>query len=204
LWREGEVIGARYSLRFPADLEAADYHVSIGVAGPDGQLLEGGLFTPFDVRLLHRDRSFDRPQPKIRVNARFDDPAITLIGADYPTQTLRAGDVLPLALYWQAGTTTDNLYTAFAHLETLNGQVIAQIDSQPQGGGMPTASWATGQVISDTYLLQIPPDTPPGAYRIVVGMYSPLDGTHLIDTRTGEGEVVLEPAVIVKERLIAD
>ena len=197
-WREGEVIGARYLLRFPVDLKPADYHVSLGVAGPDGQLLEGGLFTPFDVRLLHRDRSFDLPQPQHRVDARFDDPAITLIGADYPTQTLRAGEVLPLTLYWQAGTTTDNLYTVFAHLETLNGQVIAQIDAQPQGGGMPTVSWATGQVIADQYPLQLPPDTPPGAYRIVVGLYNPLDGTHLIDTRTGDGEVALDPAVIVK------
>jgi hypothetical protein len=197
-WREGEVIGARYLLRFPVDLEPADYHVSIGVAGPDGQLLEGGMFTPFDVRLLHRDRSFDLPQLQHRVDVRFDDPAITLIGADYPTQTLQAGDVLPVTLYWQAGTTTDNLYTAFAHLETLNGHVIAQLDAQPQGGGMPTAAWATGQVITDTYPLQIPPDTPPGAYRVVVGMYNPLDGTPLIDTRTGDGEVVLDPAIIVK------
>jgi hypothetical protein len=200
LWREGEVIGARYVLRFPPDLKAADYHVSIGVqrAGPDGQLLEGGMFTPFDVRLLHRDRSFDLPQPQHRADVQFNDPAITLIGADYPTQTLHAGDELPLTLYWQAGTTTNNLYTVFAHLETLNGHVIAQIDSQPQGGGMPTASWATGQVIADAYPLQIPPDTPPGAYRIVVGMYDPLDGAHLIDTRTGEGQVVLEPAIVVK------
>jgi 4-amino-4-deoxy-L-arabinose transferase-like glycosyltransferase len=197
-WREGEVIGGRYLLRFPVDLKPADYRVSIGVAGLDGQLLEGGMFLPFDVRLLHRNRLFDLPQPQQRANARFDDPAITLIGADYPTQTVRAGDVLPLTLYWQAGTTTDNLYTVFAHLETLNGSVISQIDAQPQGGGMPTASWATGQIIADQYPLPIPPDTPPGAYRIVVGMYNSLDGTHLIDTRTGDGEVVLETPVIVE------
>jgi len=197
-WREGEVIGARYQLRFPVDLRPADYHVSIGVAGPDGQLLDGSMFTPFDVRLLQRERSFDAPQPQYPISARFDDPAVTLLGADYPTQTLRAGDVLPLTLYWKAGTTTDNLYTVFAHLETLNGSVISQTDSQPQGGGMPTASWATGQIISDQYPLQIPADTPPGAYRIVVGIYNPLDGTHLIDTRTGDDAVALEPAVIVK------
>jgi hypothetical protein len=29
-------------------------------------------------------------------------------------------------------------------------------------------------------------------------MYNPFDGRHLIDTRTGEGEVVLETPVIVK------
>jgi 4-amino-4-deoxy-L-arabinose transferase-like glycosyltransferase len=198
LWREGEVISAHYLLRFPVDLKAADYHVLVGVADPDGNLLEGGMFTPFDVRLLHRDRSFDVPQPHHPVDVQFDDPAITLIGADYPTRTLRPGDILPLNLYWQAGSTTDDLYTVFALVETLNGQTIAQIDSQPQGGGMPTASWATGQVITDTYPLQIPLDTPPGAYRVVVGMYNSLDGTHLIDTRTGEGQVVLDPAIVVK------
>ncbi len=198
LWREGEIIGARYALRFPTELPPADYHVSLGVTDSSGDLLDGGLFTPFDVRLLHRDRSFDRPAPQHPLSVTFDDPAITLVGADFPTQTLHAGDPLPLTLYWQAGTTTSDLYTVFAHLETLDGTVIAQIDSQPQGGGMPTPSWATGQSIVDPYPLVIPPDTPPGAYQIVVGMYNPLDGTHLLDTRTGKGEVALSPAIIVK------
>jgi 4-amino-4-deoxy-L-arabinose transferase-like glycosyltransferase len=198
LWREGEIIGARYVLRYPSDLKPADYHVSIGVVGRDGQLLEGGMFTPFDVRLLNRERSFDQPQPQHALDVTFDDSAITLMGADFPTQTLQVGDALPVTLYWRAGTTTSSLYTVFTHLETLDGQVIAQKDSSPQGGGMPTASWATGQTIVDAYPLVIPPNTPPGAYQLVVGMYNPLDGTHLIDTRTGKGEVVLEPAIVVK------
>jgi 4-amino-4-deoxy-L-arabinose transferase-like glycosyltransferase len=197
-WREEEVIGSRYALRFPPELKPGDYHVSIGVAGPDDQLLDGGMFTPFDVRLIPRVRSFDRPQPQRAFDVTFDDPAIKLIGADFPTQTLQAGDTIPLTLYWQAQGTTRNLYTVFTHLETLDGQVITQTDAQPQGGGMPTASWADGQSIVDPYPLVIPPDTPPGAYRIVVGMYNPLDGAHLIDTRTGKGEVVLEPAIVVK------
>ena len=103
-----------------------------------------------------------------------------------------------MTLYWRAATTTDNLYTVFVRLEALDGQALTQIDSAPQGGGMPTASWATGQIIEDVYPLTIPPDTPPGAYRVVVGLYDPLDGTHLIDTATGEGQVGLEPPVIVK------
>ncbi|HEY4723576.1 MAG TPA: hypothetical protein VII92_17105, partial [Anaerolineae bacterium] len=60
-WRTGEVVGARYTLRFPVELKPADYHVSIGVNGPDGKVIDGDLFTPFDVRLLYRDRSFDLP-----------------------------------------------------------------------------------------------------------------------------------------------
>jgi hypothetical protein len=196
-WRLGEVIGAHYALRFPVELTAADYQVLIGVTAPDGSLLDGGMFKPFDVRLLHRDRSFERPVAPA-LNVTFSDPAVELIGAQFPTTTLHAGDPLPVKLYWQAGTTTDELYTVFVHLESLDGQVLAQIDSQPQGSAMPTAAWATGQIIPDDYPLTIPPNTPPGAYQIVVGLYNPLDGVHLIDTTTGGGQVALDPPIIVR------
>lgn len=196
LWREGEVIGARYTLRFPPDLTKADYHLALGVTAPDGTLLDGGLFTPFDVRLLYRERSFTLPiSPTL--NVQFSDPAITLIAAQRPLGIQPPGAPLPVTVYWRAATTTDELYTIFVHLEALDGTVIAQLDSQPQGGGMPTAAWATGQIIEDTYPLTIPANTPPGAYRVTIGLYNPLDGTHLIDTATGEDQVVLDPPVIV-------
>jgi len=197
LWRAGEVIGARYTLRFPVEMTKADYQVFLGVIAPDGSLLPGGLFKPFDVRLLERERSFTLPVSPT-LNVVFDDPAITLIGAQFPAANQRPGSPLPVTLYWRAGTTTVELYTVFVRLEALNGQVITQIDSAPQGGGMPTAAWATGQIIEDVYPLTIPADTPPGAYRVVVGLYNPLDGTHLIDTATGEGKVALEPPIVAK------
>jgi 4-amino-4-deoxy-L-arabinose transferase-like glycosyltransferase len=196
-WRRNDIISARYTLRFPVALTKADYQVWLGVTAPDGVVLGDGLFRPFDVRLLERDRSFTLPITPT-LNITFSDPAITLIGAQFPPGTQRPGSPLPVTLYWRAATTTDHLYTVFVRLEALNGQPLTQIDSAPQGGGMPTASWATGQIIEDVYPLTIPPDTPPGAYRVVVGLYDPLDGAHLIDTATGEDQVDLMSPVIVK------
>lgn len=196
-WRKNDIISARYTLRFPVALTKADYQVWLGVTAPDGSVLGDGLFKPFDVRLLERDRSFTLPiTPTLDIT--FSDPAITLVGAQFPPGTQRPGSPLPVTLYWRAATTTDHLYTVFVRLEALNGQPLTQIDSAPQGGGMPTASWATGQIIEDVYPLTIPPDTPPGAYRVVVGLYDPLDGAHLIDTATGEDQVDLMSPVIVK------
>jgi hypothetical protein len=196
-WRKGDVISARYALRFPVELTKADYQVFLGVTAPDGSLLADELFKPFDVRLLERERSFTLPVSPT-LNVTFSDPAIHLIGAQFPPGIQRPGSPLPVTLYWRAGTTTDDLYTVFVRLESFNGQVLTQIDSAPQGGGMPTTSWVTNQIIEDVYPLTIPPDTPPGAYRVVVGLYNPLDGAHLIDTATGEGQVSLEPPVIVR------
>ena len=76
--------------------------------------------------------------------------------------------------------------------------MIAQLDSAPQGGGMLTTWWSPGQIVPDTYPLTIPANTPPGAYRIVVGLYNPIDGIHLIDLATGAGRVVLNPPIIVR------
>lgn len=197
MWRAGEIISARYALRFPVELTKADYQVFLGVTAPDGSLLSDELFKPFDVRLLERERSFSPPITPT-LNVTFSDPAIRLIGAQFPPGVQRPGSPLPITLYWQAGTTTDRLYTVVVRLESLDGQSITKIDSAPQGGGMPTASWATNQIIEDVYPLTIPPDTSPGAYRVVVGLYDPLDGAHLIDTATGEGKVELEPPVIVR------
>ena len=196
-WRKNDIIEARYALRFPVDLTKADYQVWLGVTAPDGTLLDDGLFKPFDVRLLEQERSFTLPiTPTLQIT--FSDPAITLIDAQFPPGIQRPGAPLPVTLYWRAATTTNNLYTVFVRLEALDGQALAQKDSAPQGGGMPTASWATGQIIEDVYPLTIPPDTLPGAYRVVVGLYNPLDGTHLIDTATGKDQVGLEPPVIVR------
>ncbi|HET7376913.1 MAG TPA: hypothetical protein VFK30_09410, partial [Anaerolineae bacterium] len=198
-WRNGEVIGTRTTLRIPVELPAGDYHISVGVADINNNLIAGGLFTPFDVRLLRRERSFDLFQLQVPLSVTFSDPAITLIGSDYSTTpTVKAGDQLPVTLYWQATASTDTLYKVFVHFETLDGRVIAQIDSDPQGGGMPTASWAVNQFIPDAYPLTIPAGTPPGAYQIVVGMYNPLDGTPLIDQSTGLDHVVLNPPIIIK------
>ena len=77
---------------------------------------------------------------------------------------------------------------------------LPETPSQPMIGTLvaSTTAWATGQFIPDAYPVTIPADTPPGAYRLVVGLYDPQDGTHLIDARTGAGEVVLDQPVVVK------
>ena len=59
------------------------------------------------------------------------------------------------------------------------GPVWAQHDSEPLEGGWPTTQWFVDYLIADSHTLDIPAETPPGAYQIEVGMYDTLTHARL-------------------------
>jgi hypothetical protein len=88
--------------------------------------------------------------------------------------------LLDLTLYWQALALMDEDYTVFTHLTGAEGRVWAQHDGQPQAGSFPTREWFPRDVIVDEHRLQFPSDgTPPGPYRLEVGMYLLASNTRL-------------------------
>jgi hypothetical protein len=62
-------------------------------------------------------------------------------------------------------------YTVFTHLLNADEQVQAQMDSEPQGGGLPTDRWTVGQIVQDNYALTVAADAEPGPHAVEVGMY---------------------------------
>jgi hypothetical protein len=97
--------------------------------------------------------------------------AIELWGAQYPTATLRAGDLLTTALYWRASRTPDRDYTVTLQLWDSEGRVVRQADQYPGAGFRPTSGWSAGDIVRDNYALALPTDLPDGIYRLVVGIY---------------------------------
>jgi hypothetical protein len=95
---------------------------------------------------------------------------IDLIGYSIDRRAAGPNDTLYLTLYWRAKSAMSIDYTVFTHVLQLPETKRAQQDKPLSP---PTSSWATGQVISDTYDLTINPDTPAGVYEIEVGVYEP-------------------------------
>jgi hypothetical protein len=67
-------------------------------------------------------------------------------------------------------------YKVFVQLWDVGFQVRAQGDDKaPLRGSAPTLlwfpRWRRGTRIVDTYVLDVPPDLPPGQYPLVAGMY---------------------------------
>lgn len=76
---------------------------------------------------------------------------------------------LRLTLAWQALAPIDIDYTVFIHLLGENGPPVAQSDRPP--GGYPTSNWQPSEIVVDTFVVELPPDLPPGTYTLQTGMY---------------------------------
>jgi hypothetical protein len=96
---------------------------------------------------------------------------VRLLGYALNAEQVVPGDTLLLTLYWTALTPMAERYTVFTHLLDAQEQILAQMDSEPQGGGLPTDRWAVGQVVQDNYALTVADDAVPGPHVLEVGMY---------------------------------
>lgn len=95
-----------------------------------------------------------------------------------------SGGVLNLQLAWESAASIDQRYVVFAHLIDEQENIWGQRDSEPAGGARPTSEWQPGVAVEDNRGLPILPGTPPGEYRLEVGLYLPQTGERL---RTADG-----------------
>jgi hypothetical protein len=117
------------------------------------------------------------PAPQRCVDAHLGEWA-DLLGADMPDQVL-AGETMSLALYWEPVAAFDGKYVVFVHIEVEGGQIWGQSNSTPVCGSLPTTDWEPGEIFIDGHILQVDPDTPPGKYPVMMGLYDPQTGERL-------------------------
>jgi hypothetical protein len=125
------------------------------------------------------------PLTRHTVEVTFDE-AIVLDGCALD-ESVRAGDVLHLDLYWQAPTPLTEDYQIFVHLLGEDGQRWAQKDGPPLLGARPTSSWQPGERLTDRRGLLLPADMPPGSYHLRVGLYRLSDGSRLLTAEGADG-----------------
>jgi hypothetical protein len=110
--------------------------------------------------------------------------AVQLQGFDVSAETVPAGATLSVTFHWLALDPPHANLRVFAHLvdpdraDTAEG-IIAQADSAPRQGAYPFWVWQPDEMVSDTVLLTIPPDAPPGAYQLLIGIYDADTGQRL-------------------------
>lgn len=181
--RPGETFDGRHALVLPPPGAAAAYGVitredarSLGrlmSLFPNGQVAATLVdFTGQPYATIWTAHDPPRVAPSKLLRARVGD-SVELIGYDLA----RDGNALALTLYWGCIGELREDYTVFAHLlgapnPATQSPVWAQDDARPGHGSYPTVRWQPGQVIVDDYRLVVPPDAPPGAYQIEIGMYT--------------------------------
>lgn len=130
------------------------------------------------------------------VNAHFG-AEITLLEYSSWKLSIAAGEVTQLRLAWRADAPPQRRYKVFLQLLDARDQVIAQRDAEPAGEGHPTDTWTPGEIVLDNHGLLIPPGTPPGSYRRILGLY---DSETLERLRLDDGSDYINLAPVTVNR----
>ena len=185
-WAAGEVLRGGQRWQTDPALPNGRYRLSLQLIGPDGMAspaVELGQLT-----VAGRPHSFAPPtQMDARSGARLGDFA-RLLGYRLQTpdaQGAGSTSALTLTLFWQAEGASDLPYTVSAQLLDATGVLRAQRDQQPAEGAAPTTGWLPGEIITDTYRLDLPADVTPGAYQLILRLYDPATMTVLAATGAG-------------------
>jgi hypothetical protein len=124
-----------------------------------------------DVRFVtYKTAGEGSPSAQERLDVRFGD-GIELVGMTLGEGPAKAGDIVPVTLFWRAYDVPQKRYKVFLHLLDADNQIVAQQDGEPGGGASPTTGWEKNSALVDRRGLVLPADLPHGDYRLLLGLY---------------------------------
>ncbi len=179
-WAAGEVLRGSQRWQTDPSLPNGVYRLSLQAVGPHASVsppIELG-----QIVVAGRAHVFDPPaQMDGRSGARLGDLAVLLgYRLEKPdTRNTGSASALTLTLFWQAEGPSALPYTVSAQLLDADGVLRAQRDQQPGAGAFPTTGWVRGEVLADTYRIELPADLAAANYALVVKVYDPATGDTL-------------------------
>ncbi len=190
-WRTGDSIIARLEIPLPTGIPPGEYRLAVTLYSPssrhnlpaldaDGRTAAAALVGP--LQLARAVEQGTLPAPEHSTSAHFGD--LQLLGYDLPMRTLRPGEALTLALYWQASNALSEDY----RINLKMGETTVD-SSVPVRGSYPTGSWAPGEVVVDRHSPRLSRSFPPGerALRLSVATAGHEFGDFQL------GEITIEP-----------
>jgi hypothetical protein len=142
----------------------------------------GANFHDMGVLLFDTNDAQIDDAPQYSVNEPFVEP-VRAIGYNVASRRIPIDTPLRFGLYLEAtGPTTAN-YQIFSHLVAPDGTLVAQADHIAGADSYPTSLWHPGNVLYNRFEIQPPANTPPGEYRVIVGLYDERGRLTLADGR---------------------
>jgi hypothetical protein len=172
-WRPGDVVWSHFAVPVPKNTPNGRYRIQVALYDTHTQarlpVVEG---LPNIQALILGDLrvASDQPPPApaTRLDARLGSD-VRLVGID-PPKVVDPG-ALDVTLDWSADHPLNQDYTVFVQLLTGDGKLVAQSDSWPANGLLPTSSWLPGELVRDEHRLTLKPDLPTGTYHVIAGLY---------------------------------
>ena len=117
-------------------------------------------------------RRYDVSKMARQVEASFAGKA-DLTGYTVARTRLNPGETVDLTLSWRSLSPWEDSYKVFIHLRGPDGVVVAQQDTVPGEGQLPTTNWLTGEYVIDAHHIPVGHEVPAGRYNLAVGLYDP-------------------------------
>lgn len=194
-WGRHALLLSQHDVIVPPTLVAGRYELVVMLhTGSDPA---GGAFALGTVDVTTPAHQFELPASASRPAASAQlEQSVALAGYEFRP----AAQKLDLTLYWQTQTPLTTRYKVFAQLLTGDNSLVAQSDSFPAAGQRPTTGWLPGEIIADPHSLAFPSSVPPGTYRLIAGLYNPLNGQRL-PLLNEAGEAVSDAILITEVTL---
>jgi hypothetical protein len=86
------------------------------------------------------------------------------------------GEIVQVQLTWTTDSPLDTPFVVFVQALDQANHLVGQRDAEP---AISSTQWTPGQTVLDRHGVLIEPGTPPGEYRIIVGLYDAVTGQRL-------------------------
>lgn len=199
-WQTGQLEMDYYILSCPAATPPGEYYLEVGVydsqtmarlpvLDAEGQL--AGLSFRLGAMEVVEPSVAPQVQPQIVISEGDVAPGIRLLGYDLAAAQVEPGGTVRLALYWEALQDVEEDYLLALELSQQAGHTRLQHLDRPVDGTYPTTEWDDGEVLLDWHDVQVPANTPQGAYEILLKV---MEGESLLsEVKLGEVEVIGRP-----------
>ena len=168
MWRAGETLRAPAVLPLDPTLSNGVYRLQVAAVDNADAVATVDLG---EITISGRPRLLVAPPIDQPVAASFGE-VVKLIGVNAaPAMTVASGAPISLTLVWQPLRTTSQSLVRFVQVLDANGELVAQQDTIPCDGACPASSWLADETLLDAVNVTLPPETPDGAYRLIVGWY---------------------------------
>ncbi len=199
-WPAGAIVSDTHRLPIPATAYAPDeatvhvglYDTETGERWPATPSAEENSVPIATVRI--EPRPGEVPNPTC-VN--FGDQ-LTLIGYELKQRAIPAGKSVRLTLYWRLNRPLERKVTTFAQVLGEGDRIWGQRDTEPAPG---QGDRQVGQIVRDDKKFPLDKATPPGFYRLYIGVYDS-DTHELLETVPSPGCITADPVVLTQIRVL--